>query len=216
MAEIIPAINAADFNEVKRRIELAARRARLIHIDVADGTFTPSKTWFNPADFGAYDPLVQIELHFMVADPEKKISEWLMSQIKRIIFHIEAAVNPYELVAKCHSAGCEAGIAIKPDTPWGALRPFVDLVDLLQILAVSPGPSGQQFDVRSLEKIAALRVIAPKKIIEVDGGIKLDVARKCARAGADLLVAGSALFGPGVDFYKAFDEMNHDIAAVDS
>src|SRR3989344_6512661 len=216
MAEIIPAINVEDFAEVKRRIALVADRARIAHIDVADGTFTQSIVWQNAADLVAYAPPIALEIHFMVASPEKKIDAWFLPAVRRIIFHAEAAADSARLIERCHNAHTEAGVAIRPDTPCDVLYPFLDSADLLQILAVIPGPSGQAFDARMLEKIAVLRARAPKKIIEIDGGIKAGIARSCAFAGADLIVAGSALFGHGIDFNKTVFEFSDDIQRKDS
>jgi len=216
MAEIVPAINVSDFAAVKRLIEISARSAKLVHIDVADGSFTSTVTWHNAEDMRGYASPMPIEIHFMVQDPDKKISSWFMPQVKRIIFHVEATADPNGIIAKCHQSNCEAGVAIRPDTSYEKLIPFKDTADLLQVLAVTPGPSGQEFDQNSLKKIAALRALAPGKIIEVDGGIKPGIARSCAFAGADLIVAGSALFGNGIDFNKAFLELSDDIKHKDS
>jgi ribulose-phosphate 3-epimerase len=130
----------------------------------------------------------------MVFDIENKINKWLESPVKRVIFHLETAKDPYLLVEKCKKAGKEAGIAISPKTDWSVLAPFCGKADMFQILAVVPGLSGQKFNEECLEKISRLRQNCPNCIIEVDGGVTYEVAKKVAKAGADIVASASAIF----------------------
>ncbi len=209
--EIVPAINVSDFSVLKERIHLAQESARIIHIDVADGSFTPHAVWNNSRDLQGFQSNAKLEVHLMVANPDEQISEWLTREVSRVIVHAEASRDPQNIIEKCQAAHIEAGISICPDTSWEELIPFVGRADMLQLLAVMPGPSGQEFDIRTIDKLINLRKLAPDILIEVDGGVKVGVARQCQLAGADLLVAGSALFGEGVDFKEAFIKLSKDV-----
>lgn len=213
MSEIIPVINVADFKELEHHLRIAENYARWIHIDVADGSFTQTSCWHTPEDARHLLSKAKIEIHLMVADPEGKIAQWLVPGISRIIFHHEAAHNATALIERCHAAGKEAGVAIVPDTPWEVLVPLFPTADLLQTLAVIPGPSGQVFDRRILEKVRCLRALGTTLPIEVDGGVRVGVARECAEAGATYLAVASALFNPTDAFDDALRALNHDIGS---
>lgn len=213
MIEIVPAINVADFTEVVRRIRIAEHVARTVHIDVADGTFTPQAMWHRAEDLKNFQTPLAVEIHLMITSPEEKIAAWFLPAVSRIIFHVEAARDSGKLIESCHAAKKQAGVAIRPDTSWELLLPFARSADLLQTLAVNPGPSGQTFDPQTLEKIKNLRTTAPDAVIEVDGGLGAPgVARACRDAGATLLVEGAALFGDGVVFNEAFSRLEQDVA----
>ncbi|MEK7150592.1 MAG: hypothetical protein AAB783_00110 [Patescibacteria group bacterium] len=209
--EIVPAINVSDFSVLKERIHIAQESAHIIHIDVADGSFTPHAVWNSPQDLQGFQSNVKLEIHLMVANPDEQISQWLIREVSRVIVHAEVSRDPQNIIQQCHAAHIEVGISICPDTSWEKLTPFVGSADMLQLLAVMPGPSGQKFDARTIDKLKNLRQIAPDMLLEVDGGIKVGVARQCQLAGANLLVAGSALFGDGVDFKEAFIKLNKDV-----
>jgi len=212
MAEIVPAINVSTFDEVVKRIKTAEKRSRWIHIDVADGSFTPEAVWHNASDLVNFETPALIEIHFMVNRPEDKIFPWLKTPAQRIIFHIEATKTPGNLVKTCRNAGKEAGISICPDSSWEELALFVNEADLLQTLAVHPGPSGQEFDRRILEKLKKLRV-GSRVPLEVDGGVSVGIARECRDAGADFIVVGSSLFTSYRPFEKMLADLEHDIAS---
>lgn len=212
MTEIVPAINVRTFTEVEARIRAVENHARWIHIDVADGSWTPEAVWHDAKDFLDFTSPASIEIHLMVTDPMTKIIEWLKTPMARLIFHIEAAEDPRRMIRMLREAGKEAGLAILPPTMPDLLLSYADDVQLFQILAVSPGPSGQSFDQHTLQKIAFLHERAPLVPIEVDGGIKEGVAKACAHAGAAYLVAGSALFGGPLPFDQAFERLRGDVA----
>lgn len=150
----------------------------------------------------------------MVKEPDEKIHMWFIPEVRRIIFHHEAARDTKELIDFCHGARKEAGVAICPDTPWETLTPYVGQADLLQMLAVMPGPSGQPFDRRVLDKIRKLRAYAPEAMLfEVDGGVSVGIAHECRDAGANFLVAGFALFNPERSFAESLRLLNDDLTA---
>lgn len=211
MAEIVPAINVGSFAEVSRHIKIVEKYARTVHIDVADGSFTPEAVWNDARDLIGFQTPLIIEIHFMVAHPEEKIDPWLVTPARRIIFHVEATDDPGALAARIRGAKKEAAASIRPDSPWELLVPLAHSVDMLQTLAVPPGPSGQEFSRATLEKLKNLRARFPKMPLEVDGGIRVGVARECASAGADFIVVGSGFFSPEDAFEEKFDALADDI-----
>lgn len=193
MRQIIPSINVQSFEELKNKIALVEPYIKWVHLDVSDGTFSNYVSWHDPNDLIGYEPKVKMEVHLMVENPEKEIEAWLATPAKRIIFHQEATKSHAFLISKIKKAKKKAGIAIKPDTPWLKLFPYLDDVDLLQFLAVPPGPSGQPFNEEVLHKIGHIRSICKACIIEIDGGVNKEVAKKCFKEGANILVVGKAI-----------------------
>lgn len=213
MAEILPVINVATFEEVKKRLSIVEPYATLVHIDVADGSFTETVSWHTPADLAMFKTPTRFEIHFMVREPENKIDPWFLPLISRVIFHYEATEVHDRMIRMCRGAGKGVGIAIRPETSWETLIPFMRSVDLLQMLAVAPGPSGQEFDRRILDKLRALRALDTAIPLEVDGGIKIGIAHECAAAGATILVADSGLFNHGMQFPQALEALRNDARA---
>lgn len=196
MAEIIPSINVDSFEELKQKVRLVEPYVSWAHIDVSDGVFTKHVSWHDPKELMGFETSLKLEVHLMIENPEKEIDQWTIVPAKRLIFHHEATSTHTRLVEKIHQAGKEAGIAIKPETPWLKLFPFFGKVEVLQLLAVHPGPAGQRFQEEVLHKIEHIRQLCPECMIEVDGGVNATVARRCAKRGADFLVAGKAIFDP--------------------
>ena len=194
MVEIIPSINVSDFDELKKRMKKVEPYAKWAHLDVSDGVFTKHVSWHEPKDLVWIKTKLKLEVHLMTDRPERTIEEWLIRPVSRIIFHQEATKDHRLLIDKIHKAKKEAGMAIKPDTPWLKLFPYIKKVDMFQLLAVSPGPSGQEFSEEILHKLGHIRHVCPECIIEVDGGVNKRVAARCIKEGADLLVAGKAIF----------------------
>ena len=194
MIEIIPSINVSTFDEVQERVKKVEPYVSWCHLDVTDGVFSKHLTWHDPRDLPTLKTKLNVEAHLMIMEPEKSIDQWLVEPIKRAIVHLEAAGDIGLIIAKCREAGREVGLAINPETFWGKLVPWLEKVDLVQVLAVSPGPSGQKMGEEALDKIRHLRAACPGCIIEADGGINLATAAPAIEAGANILVAGSAIF----------------------
>jgi len=194
MAEIIPSINVDNFEEVARRIKLVEPFVDWVHLDVSDGTFTKHVSWHNPKDLIGFETSAKIEVHLMINKPEKEIGEWLMTSASRLIFHQEATKSHDLIIEKIHEAKKEVGISVQPDTSWLKLFPYFNKVDLLQILGVSPGPSGQVLSEEAIHKIGHVKHTSHPCIIEVDGGINTENALALLKEGADILVAGNAIF----------------------
>jgi len=194
MSEVIPAINTETWEEAVQRIRLVEPFAHWVHLDVADGTFTPNSLWHNPLDLVGFETTCKIEIHLMEDRPEERIEAWLMEPVKRVIVHYEVTHDLDFIVSECRNDRIEVGFAISPHTSWTCLKPFVSKVDLLQVLAVHPGVSGQQFERHNLSKIKHLRAFSPQSRIEVDGGITPRIGDECVHAGANILAAASYIF----------------------
>lgn len=222
---IIPAINCADFECVKEKFLEAAEFSDWVQLDIADGKFTPHKTWNNPQELSDNRGQlldVNLEIHLMVENPQDAVDNWLEAGTKRIIVHLEAVKNSAEgnsdndesdiinfILAKCEAGGAELGIAINPDTPAEKLSPYLGKIKFIQILAVNPGLAGQKFQPRILEKIKFLKSLGGKHqdiTVEVDGGINLETAKLCQEAGADVLAAASHIWD-GENPKTAFEEL---------
>lgn len=194
MIEIIPSINAQTFTEVQERVKKVEPYVSWCHLDVTDGIFSAYPTWNNSRDLSSLRTKLKCEAHLMIAEPEKVIDQWLVKPIKRVIVHWEATRDFDLIIQKCRNAGIEIGLAINSETSWEKLEPWFGKVDMVQILAVNPGPSGQKMGEEILEKVRSVRNICPQCIIEVDGGINTDTAKKVKETGANILVAGSVIF----------------------
>lgn len=206
MAAIIPAINVPEWEELVRRVKIIESFAKeagvdTVHLDVTDGTFTKNSYWHRAADLLLLKTSLKIEVHLMIGTSdnpiEERIAEWLMPEkIFRAIVHVEAGHDIHLALTKCYEAGMQVGVAITPGSSWTRLVPYLDEVDLAQILGVHPGLSGQVMqEDHVLDALSHLRARPPKGgLIEVDGGVSLEDAHALVQAGANILIAGSAIF----------------------
>lgn len=210
MAKIIPAINSAAWDEVVKKIRLVEPFADWVHIDIADGTFTRNSLWHNSLDLVGFETKLNLEIHLMEREPEDRFSAWFFPQVKRIIVQQEVT-RDFDFIANaCHTNKVEAGISILTETHWAVLKPFLGKADMIQFLAVKPGFAGQKFDEHNYYKIKKTRALDSHIPIEIDGGVKVGVAKKCAQAGATHLVTASAVFD-AVDIEKAIEELKNDM-----
>lgn len=204
--QIIPAINAKTFREVTKKISLVAPYCQWIQLDIADGKFTPWKTWQNAKDLAKLKTNLKIEVHLMIGDVDKKIKNWLRKPIKRIIFHFEASANPNYVISTCQKAKIEPAIAINPETAWQKLIPYFGKVRFFQVLGVNPGKAGQKFQPKVLSKVIHIRKNCKNCIIEGDGGMNKEIIKKMAKAGANVFAAASAIFKKA-DIKKAIGKL---------
>ena len=179
MIEIIPAINAATWDEVVKKIRLVEPYANWVHIDVADGTFTRNALWHNPLDLVGFETKCNVEIHLMEDRPEERIEAWLIEPVKRVIVHYEVTHDLDFIHRESRKDRVQIGLSVNSHTSWTRLKPFVHKVDLLQILAVHAGLGGQEFERHNISKIKHLRAFASKSKIEVDGGVTPEVGDEC-------------------------------------
>ena len=197
MAKIIPAVNAETFFELEGKIEKIRMSSGVIHIDVADGTYTPNVLWHDSGDLNKINFQTELEIHLMVTDVDKKIDAWLVSPVKKIIFHLETSNDPKALIEKIKKKGIQAGVAIKPGISWTEIAHYKGLADYFLFLLVSPGRAGQEMSDKGLEEIRAMRAFCDSCIIEVDGGMNKTTIPSAIKAGANIIVSASAVFDSG-------------------
>lgn len=198
---IAPSILSADFAMLGEAVRASERGgADLIHIDVMDGHFVPNIT-VGPLVVRALKRTIDLPLdvHLMIQDPDRYIADFVQAGASMISVHVEVLPHLHRTLQYIHSFDVKAGVAINPSTPVGALEPVAADLDFVLVMSVNPGFGGQTFIPRSESKIQAVRALldaagnaAP---IEVDGGIDPSNAARVVAAGAEILVAGNAIFG---------------------
>jgi ribulose-phosphate 3-epimerase len=197
---IAPSILSADFGRLAEEVRaVTTAGADLIHVDVMDGHFVPPIT-IGPLVVEAVRraTTLSLDVHLMIDAPERQVGEFVRAGANGVTVHVEAAIDVVATLDAIRSAGARPGLALNPPTPLDHVRPFVHAIDLLLVMSVNPGWGGQPFVDGSMEKLAAARALRAETgahfVIEVDGGIKPHNAAAAAAAGADILVAGSAVF----------------------
>lgn len=192
--KIAPSILSADFGKINEEIKSVEAYADLIHVDVMDGHFVPNITIGAPvvAKLKTKKPL---DCHLMIENPEKYIEDFAAAGAWNITVHQEACSNLRRVIQQIKNCRVYAGVSLKPATPLHTIENILDKVDMVLLMTVNPGFGGQEFIANVLPKIMRLRKIAPKLDIEVDGGINDRTAKQVIEAGANILVAGSYIFG---------------------
>lgn len=208
-----PSILSADFWKLGEQIkEVEAAGVPWIHIDVMDGLFVPSISYGMPViESIRKGTNLFFDVHLMIEKPERYIEEFVKSGADLINFHLEATDQVEETIAKIRSFGKKVGITIKPNTPAQAVEPYLELVDMVLVMTVEPGFGGQKLIPECVGKVPVIRQMITEKglnvDIEVDGGINIDNVEAAIAAGANIIVAGSAVFKNDIGVnIKAFME----------
>jgi ribulose-phosphate 3-epimerase len=195
---VAPSILSADFANLQADISrIEEGGANWVHIDVMDGHFVPNLTIGAPVVKSLRKTTtLPFDVHLMIENPWLYIEDFAKSGSDIITIHQEACVkNLSEVIAQIKSYGIKAGVSIKPNTSVDTIKDVLKDVDLVMIMSVEPGFGGQSFMSNSIPKISEIRTIAPNLYIEVDGGINAETAKLVTQAGANVLVAGSSVYG---------------------
>ena len=201
MIRLSPSLLSLDFYRAKEQIDEIKNFAPYLHFDVMDGHFVPNLALGECIVKSLRPHLANtvFDVHLMVEDPEFFLEPFANAGADILTFHVEAVQNARELIGRIHALGLKAGISLKPKTPADEILPYLDEVDLVLVMTVEPGFGGQALIPDCLDKIAVLREEIDKTgrriDLEVDGGVKADNVAEVTRRGADLIVAGSAVFG---------------------
>ena len=201
MVKLAPSILAADFSRLGELVRLVENAgADRVHIDVMDGHFVPNLSMGSVVVKGLR-PVTRLplEVHLMVEDPGKFLDGFLSAGADTILFHLEVVPQPLQLIARVKAAGKKVGLAFNPDLPVGRIQPYLAGIDVALCMTVFPGFGGQAFLPGGLDRIAELRAMIdaanPACDLEIDGGVDLTTAGPALAAGANVLVAGTAVFG---------------------
>ena len=201
--KLAPSILSADFADLKSALaQCESGGAHWIHVDVMDNQFVPNLT-IGPPVVKSLRPKTNkfLDVHMMVINPENLVESFAKAGADMITFHVEATNDVQSVIDLIKATGTQVGLSIKPSTKLEEIEPFYDQLDLILVMSVEPGFGGQGYIEGSTERVMKIKArlkelcLQDRVLIEVDGGIKLHNAKKVIDAGADVLVAGSAVFG---------------------
>lgn len=190
---------AADFLHLEKDVELVNEHADLFHLDIMDGTFVPNISYGFPiVEAIARKATKPMDAHLMIVHPEKYVERFAKVGVQMLSFHLNAVENAGQVLAHIRAAGMQPGLAINPDIPVEKLFPYLGQCDYVVLMSVFAGFGGQKFIEATYERLAAVRAEVDRQgvscLIQVDGGVSAANAAKLVEMGADILVAGSAVF----------------------
>ena len=190
---------SADFLHLEKDVELVNEHADLFHLDVMDGVFVPNISFGFPiVEAIAKKSTKPLDVHLMIVQPEKYVDRFAKVGADMISFHVNATEDPAAVLAQIHSHGVQAGLVINPDLPVESLFPYLKDCDFVMLMSVFAGFGGQKFIPQTLNKLKDLRELidatGSHALIEIDGGVNLETGKLLVEAGADVLVAGNAVF----------------------
>ena len=199
--KVAPSVLAADFRNLRDEIEMVnLSQADWFHLDVMDGRFVPNIS-FGMLVIEAIKKMATkpLDVHLMIVEPEKYIEQFRAAGADVITVHYEACPHLHRTLEQIRATGAKAGVALNPHTPVAVLEDVLEMTDLVCLMSVNPGFGGQKFIYQTLPKIKKLREMLDERnvsaLIEIDGGVGLQNAESLLQAGADVLVAGSSVFG---------------------
>lgn len=198
---VSPSVLASDYSNLASELHKIERGgADMVHLDIMDGHFVPNIS-FGPGVVAALRPCTRLpfDVHLMLSEPARYTDQFIKAGADHITFHIESEGDPAELIRHIHETGCSAGITLRPGTPAEALQPVIGDVDMVLVMTVEPGFGGQKFDIAQFDKIRKIRAMLDvagntEAHIQVDGGVTRDNVNDIAAAGANVIVAGTAIF----------------------
>ena len=192
MVSIAPSMLGADFGRMRDAAELVAPHSSYLHMDVMDGHFVPNLT-MGVDLVKALNGIAPLDVHLMNTDPVDFIDDFYNAGAEIISVHVEAN-NTREALVKINEKNIKSGIAFNPSTPKEKIIPYLDIADMILVMSVEPGYCGQSFHENAIDRVKYFKTNYPNKIIEVDGGVSTQNSAILSKNGADILVAGSAIF----------------------
>ena len=199
MIKVAPSMLSADFLHLEKDVELVNEHADLFHLDVMDGVFVPNISFGFPiVEAIAKKSTKPLDVHLMIVQPEKFIKELKDMGAMMMNVHYETCTHLHRVIQQIKDAGMKAGVTLNPSTPVAMLKDIITDVDMVLLMSVNPGFSGQKFIPQTLNKLKELRELidnsGSKALIQIDGGVNLETGKLLVEAGADVLVAGNAVF----------------------